>query len=203
MKILLTLLVFKKIKNDLEFLSKNVHMKNVLIKTIFLLLLGIGQPLLFLAQSTKYAAENGTIIGKNTGRYNNRPLYINNTNAFILTGDQPIARLAKEEYLYGTFMLAIERNGKGKWLQQCSQITSIYRPGRMAWEITDTTFPGLKITLEILPMATRTGMAVRVNAVGVRREDKLIWTFGGAQWRIWWIELKTIMAGLCPAAKGK
>ena len=158
-------------------------MKNLLIKTIFLLLFGISQPLCFLAQSTRYTAEKGTIVGKNTGRYNNRPLYINNTNAFILTGDQPIARLVKGEYLYGTFMLAIERKGKGKWLQQCDQITSIYRPGRMVWEITDTAFRGLKITLEILPMATTTGMAVRVNAEGVQQGDKLIWTFGGAQWR--------------------
>ena len=158
-------------------------MKNLLIKTIFLLLFVISQPLCLLAQSTRYTAEKGTIVGKNTGRYNNRPLYINNTNAFILTGDQPIARLVKGEYLYGTFMLAIERKGKGKWLQQCDQITSIYRPGRMAWEITDTAFRGLKITLEILPMATTTGMAVRVNAEGVQQGDQLIWTFGGAQWR--------------------
>jgi len=159
-------------------------MKNLFIKTIFLLLFGINIPLYLFAQSAKYyTAEKGTIVGKNTGRYNNRPLYINNTNAFILTGDQPIARLVKDQYLYGTFMLAVERNGKGKWLQECEQITSIYRPGRMAWEITDKAFPGLKVTVEILPMATTTGMAVRANAEGVQQGDKLIWTFGDAQWR--------------------
>ena len=90
-----------------------------------------------------YKAIDGTVTGHNTGRYNNRPLYINNTNAFILTGDQPIARLVKSQYIYGTFMLAIEREGKLKWLQQCHQITSIYRPGNMTWEITDPAFPGL------------------------------------------------------------
>ena len=152
------------------------------ILSCFLLLLLIGNVRISLFSQSFYGAENGTIIGKNTGRYNNRPLYINNTNAFILTGDQPIARLVKDQYLFGTFMLAIERNGKCKWLQQCD-ITSIYRPGRMAWDITDKEFPGLKIMLEILPMATTTGMAVRLNAEGVKKGDNFLWTFGGAQWR--------------------
>lgn len=57
-------------------------------------------PLLIFAQpAPRYTVENGAIRGINTGRYNNRPLYINNTNAFILTGDQPIARLAKKDVM--------------------------------------------------------------------------------------------------------
>ena len=131
----------------------------------------------------KYNAKDGAILGHNIGSYNNRPLYINNSSAFILTGDQPIARLVKDQYLFGTFMVAIERKGKRKWLQQCDQINSIYRAGRMAWEITDKAFPGLKANLEILPMESTTGMAIRVNVKGVQRGDILIWTFGGAQWR--------------------
>ena len=158
-------------------------MKNLFFKTTFILLFVVNLPSGLLAQPATYRAENGSIVGKNTVRYNNRPLYINNTNAFILTGDQPIARLVKEEYLYGTFMLAIERNGKSKWLQQCDQITSIYQPGQMTWKITDKEFPGMKVTLEILPMATKTGMAIRTNAEGVQQGDKLIWAFGGSQWR--------------------
>ena len=63
----------------------------------------------------RYNAIGGAIVGYNIGSYNNRPLYINNTNAFILTGDQPIARLVKGEHIYGSFMLAIKRDGKGKW----------------------------------------------------------------------------------------
>ncbi|MEO7049521.1 MAG: DUF4450 domain-containing protein, partial [Ferruginibacter sp.] len=153
-------------------------------RSILFFLSGIGLSLNIFAQPVKYyAAEKGAIVGKNTGRYNNRPLYINNTNAFILTGDQPIARLVKGENIYGTFMLALERNGKGKWLQQCDQIKSIFRPGRMAFEITDKAFPGLMITLEILPMVGTTGMAIRANAKGVQKGDILVWAFGGAQWR--------------------
>jgi hypothetical protein len=131
---------------------------------------------------TIYSAVNGTIVGHNTGRYNNRPLYINNTNAFVLTGDQPIARLAKDQFLYGTFMVAIQRNGKTKWLQNCSQIHSFYSPGNMKWEVSDNDFPGFKISLEIVPMASTTGMAVHAVAEGVVQGDSLIWAFGGAKW---------------------
>jgi hypothetical protein len=130
-----------------------------------------------------YNAVNGSIVGHNTGRYNNRPLYINNSNAFILTGDQPIARLVQGEYIYGTFMLAVMHDGKAKWLQQCEQITSKYRAGTMSWEITDPLFEDIKVTLEVLPMALTTGMAIRAIAEGVKQGDSLIWAFGGAQWR--------------------
>lgn len=136
------------------------------------------------AQSVKnYTAENGAIKGENMGRYNNRPLYINNTNAFVLTGDQPIARLVKDQYLFGSFMMAVERNGKGKWLHQCDQISSFYLPGRMDWIITDQEFTGLKVTLGIVPLAYTTGFAIQVKTEGVQKGDRLIWTFGGAQWR--------------------
>lgn len=130
---------------------------------------------------TTYQVEGSAIVGENIGRYNNRPLYINNSNAFILTGDQPIARLVKGEFIYGTFMLAIEREGKSKWVQQCSQIKSLYTPGKMGWEISDDAFSELIISLEIIPTNATNGMTIRVEAEGAKRGDKLIWAFGGAQ----------------------
>ena len=163
-------------------------MKNQKMNQIFLILASIFILINFIpfsvfAQVEKsYTVENGAISGINTGRYNNRPLYINNTNAFILTGDQPIVRLAKDQFLYGTFMAGIQRKGKTKWLQNCSQIRSFYSPGTMKWEISDAGFPNLKIKLEILPMAAKTGMAVCATADGMQQGDSIIWAFGGAKW---------------------
>ncbi len=135
------------------------------------------------AQSgSNYTVSNGAIVGQNTGRYNNRPLYINNTNAFVLASDQPIARLAKDQFLYGTFMAGIQRNGKTLWLQHCSSIRSFYNPGTMKWEVSDNNFPNLRIVLEIVPKASTTGMALRATAEGVQNGDSLIWAFGGAKW---------------------
>ena len=130
----------------------------------------------------KYNVVDGAITGHNIGSYNNRPLYINNTNAFILTGDQPIARLVKDQFLFGTFMIAIEHEGKVKWMQQCDQITSFYRPGRMAWVVTDKSFPLLKVNLELLPMMNTIGMAVCATVEGAQQGDKLMWSFSGANW---------------------
>lgn len=157
-------------------------MKTSIFKTIFLLLITLNIQIILSAQSAKYTVEKGAIVGKNAGSFNNRPLYVNNSDAFILTGDRPIARLAKDQFIYGAFMLAAERNGKSKWLHHFSRITSAYRPGRMLWEVTDPLFPGLKIVLEILPMSNTTGMTVCARAEGATDGTRLIWAFGGAQW---------------------
>ena len=165
------------------------HNKALCIKTLvsiyltFILLVSVLQ-LQAQDKKTTYGVTQNAITSTNLNRYNNRPLYINNTDAFILTGDKPIARLVKKEHIYGTLILAIERNGKAKWLQHCNQITSYYKSGEMSWEVSDTAFPDFKLTLDILPMSTTTGMAVHAMAEGVKPGDKLIWAFGGAQWRI-------------------
>lgn len=132
---------------------------------------------------TKYSVIGDAITGTNTGSYNNRPLYVNNSNAFILTGDQPVAKLAKEQNLYGTFLLGIIRDGNGKWVHQFDQIISEYRPGRMLWKLSDSSYHDLKIILEILPMANTTGMAIKAVTEGARDGDRIIWAYGGAQWK--------------------
>lgn len=154
-------------------------MNKRLIISFCLFLWGVSHAL---AQTNSYVVKNGAIVGENTGRYNNRPLYVNNTNAFILTGDQPLIRLVKDQFLFGTFMIAIERNGKLKWLTDCDHITSLYRPGRMSWEIGDAELNGIKIFLDVLPMAQTTGMAVCLKTEGMKPDDQVIWTFGGAKW---------------------
>ncbi len=156
---------------------------SILLK-IFIFVWVAVTPIFLIAQPSAYYIKDGAITGENTGYYNNRPLYINNSNAFVLTGDQPIARLVKGEYLFGTFMLAIERKGTIKWLQHCAQITSMFQTGKMTWDISDPDFPEIKIHLEILPMSSTTGMAVKAMVQGVQQgDDQLIWVFGGAQWR--------------------
>lgn len=157
---------------------------NCLRKQVVLLLFGLLTHAPLKAQPfTRYRVEKGAIVGVNSGRYNNRPLYINNSNAFVLTGDQPIVRMAKGEHLFGTFQVALERKGRAKWLQHFSHIKSIYQPGRMSWEISDKSFPGLKINMEVLPMDSTTGMALKLVAAGTMSGDQLIWCFGGAQYR--------------------
>ncbi len=157
-------------------------MRKIFIITLVLIFSGTLAANLRAQPDKSYAVKNGAIVGHNMGRYNNRPLYINNTNAFVLTGDQPLIRLAKDQFLFGTFMIAIERNGKLKWLTDCDRITSLYRPGRMSWEIGDAELNGIKIFLDVVPLAQTTGMAVCLKTEGMKPGDQVIWTFGGAKW---------------------
>lgn len=153
-------------------------------KHVALLLIGLLAHGILKAQPfSRYRVEKGAIVGVNSGRYNNRPLYINNSNAFVLTGDQPIVRMAKGENLFGTFQVAIERKGIAKWLQHFTHIQSNYLAGRMSWEISDKSLQGLIIHLEVLPMDSTTGMALKLVAAGTMPGDKLIWCFGGGQYR--------------------
>lgn len=152
--------------------------KLLIIICLFVFIPGHSQPV-----KPVYEVVDGAIVGHNIGRYNNRPLYINNSNAFILAGDRPIIRLVKGEYIYGSFFVGIKRDGKGKWLHQCSDISSFYRPGRMCWEISDAEFSSLKITVETLPMVKTTGLALYIEAEGVSSGDSLIVVAGGAQWK--------------------
>ncbi|MBE0653567.1 MAG: DUF4450 domain-containing protein [Bacteroidales bacterium] len=133
--------------------------------------------------SQAYTVKENTITGHNIDRYNNRPLYINNSNAFILAGDKPIARFAKDNFMYGTFMLAVVRDDEAKWLQDCDNITFIYRPGMVAWKVTDASFPGLIVNLDVLPMAGTTGMTLRAGFQGALPGDKIVWTYGGSHYR--------------------
>lgn len=133
-----------------------------------------------IAVHKSYKVENGAIIGENTGRYNNRALYVNNTNAVVFAGDQPLARLVKDSLMYGTFMMAIKRGNQGKWLHQFDNIISKYDGGKMAWTLSDSHFPELIILFEVLPLANNFGMAVHYTAEGAGENDKLIWAYGGA-----------------------
>ena len=86
---------------------------------------------------TEYGVENEWITGHNIDRYNNRPLYINNTNAFVLTGDKPLMRLAKDSKLYGTLVMTVEREGIKKAICDFDTINSFYAMGQMKWELAD------------------------------------------------------------------
>lgn len=159
--------------------------KNSLVIRFFFLLLFNSIHLIFFGQKaaptlTKYKADNHAIVGYNLNLYNNRPLYCNNTNAFILTGDKPLMRFVQTPYLYGTFKAAIVHKGKLKWLENCSSIKMEYQGNMTSWIITDTCshFPVVK--LSVIPMAGGVGMTIHADFEKVYPDDKLIWTYGGA-----------------------
>jgi Domain of unknown function (DUF4450) len=160
-----------------------IRIKKNISRLFFVWLIAALQLTAFAQTVTKYSAEGNVITGFNGGNYNNRPLYCNNTDAFILTGDKPLIRFAHTPYLFGAFMAAVERNGKLKWLIDCSSIRMEYRGNMTTWIITDSTVNFPVIHLSVVPMAGTVGMAVYLKAKNAMAGDKLIWVYGGAQYK--------------------
>lgn len=130
---------------------------------------------------TTYQADGEWITGHNLNRYNNRPLYINNTNGFILTGDKPLIRFAKGNELLGNLVISIKREQKTIRLDDLDQIVSSFAPGQMKWELSDSRLNNVSLILNVLPAASGVGMVVQLKSEKLNPEDKLIWSFEGAK----------------------
>ena len=128
---------------------------------------------------TVYQTDGEWVIGCNLDRYNNRPIYINNTNAFILTGDKPLIRFVKRDKVLGNLLFSVSRNGKSLNICDFDQIESKYSAGQMMWSLTDQRFNDLDLNLNVLPTASEIGMVLKIQVKNMKAEDKLTWSFGG------------------------
>jgi hypothetical protein len=132
-------------------------------------------------QTPIYDVEGDAFVRQNGKRYCNRPLYCNHIHAVALGGDKPYAMLISRDSFLGNLMFALIRDGHGKWLQDASDITSRYRPGRMEWTVQDKTWDSTSIQLELVPAAQGTGMSARVRVSHARPGDQLLWASGGVK----------------------
>jgi hypothetical protein len=126
-----------------------------------------------------YTVEGDAFVRHNGDRYCNRPLYCNHTYAVALGGDKPFAMAGDGKSFLGNLIFALVRQGQGKWLQNASDITSKYRPGRMEWIVKDTSWGATTIHLELVPAAQGAGMVARVRLENLLPGDTLLWASGG------------------------
>jgi len=131
-------------------------------------------------EGLRYKVEGNALVIRNGRHYNNRPLYGNHIDGFVLAGDRPFVRMAQSPFVDGCFMVAVVRDGKGKWLMDAEDVTAKYLPGRMVWEARDSAWLGVTARMEVVSLAEGPGMAVRVKVDGGRTGDQLVWCFGGA-----------------------
>ncbi len=129
---------------------------------------------------TRYHARGNAVIGFNQGRFFNRPHYTANTNAFILTGDKPLVKFASGSTVHGHFLVGMKRGSTTKWLHEFSNIAAAFQPAHTTWQVTDPSFPGLILRLQVLTLGDRTGFTARATASGARDGDQLVWAYGGA-----------------------
>ena len=130
-----------------------------------------------------YSVEDTWIVGHNLKNFNNRPLYINNTNGFILAGDKPVMRLCRGGEIYGTLSFNFMDMSGTYQLHEFSEIKSMYKNGHMKWVIEDNRKVGLQIQLEVVPDVEEMGMVVKVKIKGAKSEDQLSWTWNGQETR--------------------
>lgn len=127
-----------------------------------------------------YQAEGNAIVSYNSDRYNNRPLFCNNTAMFVLAGDKPLVKSADTPYLFGTWFTGFERNGVSKWFIDFESIRSAYTAGKMTWTMSDKAFPGVEVTLVVVPTDGSLGMTASLTVDGAGSSDRVIWAYGGA-----------------------
>ncbi len=131
-------------------------------------------------QTPSYTVEGDAFVRHNGERYCNRPLYCNHIYALALGGDKPFCVLGNDKTTQGGLMFALVRDGKGIWLQNASDVTSKYRPGRMEWIVKDAAWGATTVHLEEVPTAHGPGLAARVTVEGAQPGDRLIWGNGAA-----------------------
>jgi hypothetical protein len=130
-------------------------------------------------QTPVYAVAGDALIRHNGDRYCNRPLYCLHTPAVALAGDKPCAMVGSGKVWLGNLMFALVSDGHGIWLQDASDITSIYRPGRMEWIIRDAAWGATTVHLEVVPAAQGAGMAAHLRVDQAAPGQKLVWASGG------------------------
>lgn len=131
------------------------------------------------AAATRYQPEGTAFVIKNGRLMHNRPLYCAHMPVLAFAGDRPMLRLANKHFTLGHLMLALQRGGQAKWLQDFSEITARYRSNQMEWELRDVAFPGLTLRLQATPLADKPGYAVKLTAQGAAAQDQIIWVYGG------------------------
>jgi hypothetical protein len=127
-----------------------------------------------------YVPEGEAFVRHNGDRFNNRPLYCNQTSAIVVAGDRPLLRFGNGSVLNGSFMVALVRGNQARWLHDWSDITAKYRPDHMQWILRDAGFGATTVTLDAVPPAEGPGMAVRLRIENADAGDRLIWACGGA-----------------------
>src|ERR1039457_7233501 len=131
------------------------------------------------ARPLRYTPDHGDFVVENGGEFFNRPLYGGNTAFRADAGAQP------EFSLYlpghgGNLRFGIKTSSGAKWLHETTRITARYRPGTMLYEIRDALLgTGAVLRIHAIALHQTDGLAVRIEANGLRAPVELIAAYGG------------------------
>jgi len=78
----------------------------------------------------------------------------------------------------GHLWIGIVKNGRSKWLHECSDAYFAYENGEMRYRVSDPAFPDVEIELRAIALSGAAGLLVRVELK--RGDGAIIWAYGGA-----------------------
>ena len=117
---------------------------------------------------------------QNGERKFNRALYGTNTGFRVETGDLPEFAMYMPG-MGGNFKLGIiTQDGSSKWLTECDSITTVYTPGIMNYQISDSLLKQGSIHLKVVALAKSEGFMLQATSIDIPETVKLIWVYGGA-----------------------
>jgi beta-galactosidase len=119
-----------------------------------------------------YHPEGNAIVLENGSRWYNRPLYCNTRQTVILAGEMPGLTGP-----LGTLQGAVKTSAGLVRLDEFSQRTMRYRPGRMEWDLADPRFTGLKLAMTATTVSEGDGFVVELKATGANPGDELLWRY--------------------------
>lgn len=122
-------------------------------------------------QGTDFVCENGK------QRFN-RALYGGNTAFRVEAGDLP------EFAMYlpgmgGNLKFGLMSGGKSKWLIDAEHIKTIYRPGKMLYEVKDPLLGNGTMFIEVLALYEAEAMIVKTTFKNIDKRTELVWAYGG------------------------
>ena len=137
----------------------------------FFLTNNIDRPLRYTPVGTDFVITNGA-------EFFNRPLYGGSSPFRVDGGDQP------EFSLYlpgrgGNLRLGIRGSSKTKWLNDATQVVTIYRPGSIIHEVRDPLLGEGVLRLTTLALHQTEGMILRAELDGAKSPVEFVWAFGG------------------------
>jgi hypothetical protein len=127
-----------------------------------------------------YTAVDGWVVGHYVGRYNNRPIYLNNCDGFVLAGDRPLFTFAKGKSIYGVLVMTYVHGNQEKRLCDFEDITSAYKACQMTWTLRDKINPSLQLKVEMIRRPAALGVEFRITGKGLSAGDCLKCEDGGS-----------------------
>lgn len=126
-----------------------------------------------------YLPQGNDFVLQEGKRRFNRALYGTNTGFRVEAGDLPEFALYMPG-MGGNFKFGLIANNKSKWLIDAGHIKSIYRPGSMIYEITDSLLEKGLLRITVLALADKEGMIIKTETSNITGAVELVVVFGGA-----------------------